>query len=103
MHIKNWEVALVRMLLFIWSYAFFYEGIQGFPTLKFFPKGSTEPVDYKGGRSLDDFVAYLKENTGVAPKMAPKISYVKELTDENFRSVVFNESAHVFVKFYAPW
>lgn len=36
--------------------------IQGFPTLKFFPAGSDEVVDYDGGRTLDDFVTYLNEN-----------------------------------------
>lgn len=38
-------------------------GIQGFPTLKYFPKGTTEKVavDYDGGRTVDDFVKYLSE------------------------------------------
>lgn len=40
-------------------------GIQGFPTLKWFPKGSTSPEDYGGGRSLEDFMAFIKEKTGL--------------------------------------
>ena len=39
-------------------------GVTGFPTIKFFPRGSTEPVDYNGGRSEADFVAYLNEHCG---------------------------------------
>jgi len=39
-------------------------GVRGFPTIKFFPKGSKEPVDYAGGRSEDDFVSFLNEQCG---------------------------------------
>lgn len=35
--------------------------IQGFPTLKFFPEGQTEPIDYQGGRSEEDLVKFLNE------------------------------------------
>ena len=47
--------------------------IQGFPTLKFFPAGSTEPIDYEGGREAKDLIAFVNESGKV-----------------------------VFVKFYAP-
>lgn len=39
-------------------------GVSGFPTIKFFPKGSTTPEDYNGGRSEADFVEFLNEKTG---------------------------------------
>ncbi|KAJ7066967.1 protein disulfide isomerase [Mycena amicta] len=38
--------------------------VKGFPTIKFFPKGSTEPIAYEGGRSEADFVNYLNEKCG---------------------------------------
>ncbi|KAJ7284994.1 protein disulfide isomerase [Mycena rebaudengoi] len=38
--------------------------ISGFPTLKFFPKGSSVPEAYEGGRSEADFVAFLNEKCG---------------------------------------
>lgn len=38
--------------------------MSGYPTIKFFPKGSKEPVDYSGGRQETDFVSYLNEKTG---------------------------------------
>ncbi|KAI9666826.1 MAG: hypothetical protein M1829_005629 [Trizodia sp. TS-e1964] len=38
--------------------------ITGFPTIKFFPKGSSTPKDYSGGRSEQDFIAFLNENAG---------------------------------------
>jgi protein disulfide-isomerase A6 len=39
-------------------------GVSGFPTLKFFPKGSTDPVDYTSGRNEAAFVEFLNKNAG---------------------------------------
>jgi len=36
--------------------------VGGFPTIKFFPAGSNEAVDYKGGRELADLSKFLEEN-----------------------------------------
>ncbi|KAG6817654.1 hypothetical protein H0H87_005411 [Tephrocybe sp. NHM501043] len=38
--------------------------VTGFPTIKFFPKGSTEPISYDGGRSEAEFVAFLNKKCG---------------------------------------
>jgi len=39
--------------------------VQGFPTLKFYKKGSKDPpTDYSGERTKDGFIAFFKENTG---------------------------------------
>lgn len=43
--------------------------IQGFPTLKFFPKGQSEPVEYQGGRSEVDLVKFLNEKCGAQRKV----------------------------------
>lgn len=40
------------------------QGVTGYPTIKFFPKGSTEPVPYAGARSEEAFVEFLNEKTG---------------------------------------
>lgn len=37
--------------------------IRGYPTLKFYAKGSAEGVDYNGGRELDDFKTWFAENS----------------------------------------
>ena len=38
--------------------------MSSYPTIKFFPKGTTEPVEYDGARTEDAFVAYLNEKCG---------------------------------------
>lgn len=38
--------------------------VRGFPTLKWFPAGSTEPEDYSGGREAADFVEFINGKTG---------------------------------------
>lgn len=39
-------------------------GVSGYPTIKFFPAGSTTPEDYAGGRSEEAFVTFLNEKAG---------------------------------------
>lgn len=39
-------------------------GVKGYPTIKFFPKDDKTPVDYEGGRTESDFVAFLNEKCG---------------------------------------
>ncbi|KAI9353146.1 thioredoxin-like protein [Pilaira anomala] len=38
--------------------------ISGFPTLKFFPAGESEPIAYEGGRTEKAFVDYLNKHCG---------------------------------------
>lgn len=40
------------------------QGITGYPTIKFFPKGSKEATPYSGGRSEEAFIDFLNEKTG---------------------------------------
>jgi len=40
------------------------QGVSSYPTIKFFPKGSTEPEAYDGGRSEADIVKFLNEKAG---------------------------------------
>jgi len=37
-------------------------GVQGFPTLKFFPAGSNDVLDYEGDRTEEDFVEFINTN-----------------------------------------
>lgn len=40
------------------------QGVTGYPTIKFFPKGSTEGVPYQSARSEEAFVDFLNKNAG---------------------------------------
>jgi protein disulfide-isomerase A6 len=76
-------------------------GVQGFPTLKFFPKGSQTPIDYKAGREESDFYAYLEEHTGVRIHKKKERVAVQSLTSKDFDSVIAKGNA--LVEFFAPW
>lgn len=42
--------------------------IRGYPTLKFFPAGSTKPIDFEGDRDIDGLKKYLKEKSSTYKK-----------------------------------
>eukprot|EP01029_Cantina_marsupialis_P021019 TRINITY_DN499_c0_g1_i1.p1 TRINITY_DN499_c0_g1~~TRINITY_DN499_c0_g1_i1.p1 ORF type:complete len:346 (-),score=120.56 TRINITY_DN499_c0_g1_i1:80-1117(-) len=77
-------------------------GIKGYPTLKYFPKGSETAEDYNGGRDLIDFVTFINEKTGLKRRVHKTPTPVVELRPDNFDSIVIPEKT-VFVKFFAPW
>jgi protein disulfide-isomerase A6 len=77
-------------------------GVKGYPTLKFFPKGSTTPVDYDGGRTADTIVQWINKKVGTNRKVKVAPSNVVTLTTENFDSLVLGPKA-ALVEFYAPW
>jgi len=78
-------------------------GVQGFPTLKWFPKGSTTPEDYQGGRSADDIVTFINNKAGTKARVKKAPSYVVDLDEANFDKIVLDSSKDVLVEFYAPW
>lgn len=40
------------------------QGVQSYPTLKYFKKGSSEALPYEGARTEKDFVEFLNTNAG---------------------------------------
>lgn len=40
------------------------QGVTGYPTIKFFPKGSTEPEAYSGARSEEAFIKFINQKAG---------------------------------------
>jgi len=61
-------------------------GVRGYPTLKFFRNGS--PMDYEGGRSAKDIVAFIKKKTG--PTSAPLASAeeIEKFKDQSGTKVI---------------
>jgi len=60
--------------------------VQGFPTIKFFKQGT--PVEYGGGRTDAEIVAWLKKKTGPAATEAKSAEEVKAFTDAREVAVV---------------
>ncbi|OJD29391.1 disulfide isomerase [Diplodia corticola] len=40
------------------------QGVKSYPTIKFFPKGNSAPIEYGGGRSEAAFITFLNEKAG---------------------------------------
>ena len=78
-------------------------GVTGFPTIKFFPKGSTTAEDYNGGRDAASFVKFLNEKTGSSLFVPREATSVTVLDASNFDQVALDETKDVLVEFYAPW
>jgi len=77
-------------------------GVSGFPTIKYFPAGSTTPEDYSGGRTAADMTDFINKKTGTNGKIKTAASAVVTLTSSNFDSIV-GHNQDVLVEFYAPW
>lgn len=77
--------------------------VHGFPTLKFFPKGSKTPESYEGGRTAEDLINYINGKVGTNARLKKPPSNVVAVTDSDFDAVVINSDKHVLVEFYAPW
>ncbi|BCS19260.1 protein disulfide isomerase family protein [Aspergillus puulaauensis] len=74
------------------------QGVTGYPTIKFFPKGSTEGEIYQGGRSEEAFVEFLNKKAGThrAPgggldEKAGTVPALDELVAKYTSSQNFNE------------
>ncbi|KAJ3031187.1 UNVERIFIED_CONTAM: hypothetical protein HDU68_006058 [Siphonaria sp. JEL0065] len=79
-------------------------GVTGFPTLKWFPAGSTKPEDYSSGRDLDALAKFVTEKTGFKSSIKKPASSVRILdTEAEFEALVGQEGKNVLVEFYAPW
>ncbi|KAL7747687.1 hypothetical protein RI367_006976 [Sorochytrium milnesiophthora] len=77
--------------------------VQGFPTIKFFPKGSKTPEDYSGGRSLEELVSFIEGKASVKSNIKKAPSDVVVLTTTNFDKMVLDPAKNTLVEFYAPW
>uniref|UniRef100_A0A7S1TEC0 protein disulfide-isomerase n=1 Tax=Compsopogon caeruleus TaxID=31354 RepID=A0A7S1TEC0_9RHOD len=81
-------------------------GVKGYPTLKWLPKGKTDPADaedVKVERTANGLTDFINSQVGTSRKIKkPEVKVVK-LSDGNFEEVVLNSDADVLVEFFAPW
>ncbi|XP_052193733.1 protein disulfide-isomerase like 2-1-like [Diospyros lotus] len=77
--------------------------VSGYPTIKWFPKGSLEPKKYEGARTAEALVEFVNSEGGTNVKIAAIPSNVVVLTPDNFDEIVLDETKDVLVEFYAPW
>jgi len=78
-------------------------GVTGYPTLKFFKKGKTEPEAYNSGRTADDIVSFINRESGARGFIKKPASAVVQLDSSNFDSIALDTTKDVLVEFYAPW
>ncbi|KAK8952038.1 Protein disulfide isomerase-like 2-2 [Platanthera zijinensis] len=78
-------------------------GVQGYPTIQWFPKGSLDPKKYEGPRTAEALIEFVNNEGGTNVKIASVPSSVVILTPENFDQVVLDSTKDVLVEFYAPW
>ena len=62
-------------------------GVKSYPTIKFFPAGSTEAEAYSGGRSEDDLIKFINEKAGTHRVAGGGLDFVAG-TLEAFNTVV---------------
>ncbi|EAR86102.1 protein disulfide isomerase (macronuclear) [Tetrahymena thermophila SB210] len=55
--------------------------IQGYPTLKFFIKGKS--IEYKGGRTTNDIVAWIERKTGPPSQLVSNPSDLQDIIKDN--------------------
>ncbi|KAH1108528.1 hypothetical protein J1N35_012296 [Gossypium stocksii] len=86
-------------------------GVQGYPTIQWFPKGSLDPKKYEVPRTaeaLTEFgigkeLMYRFTGTNVKIPSGSVASNVVVLNADNFDAVVLDKTKDVLVEFYAPW
>lgn len=75
------------------------QGVSSYPTIKYFPAGSKEPLEYKGGRDLQTLIDYVNEKAGThrllgggldlsAGTVAALDSLVKGVSGQDLDSVI---------------
>ncbi|XP_069107179.1 thioredoxin domain-containing protein 5-like [Argopecten irradians] len=86
--------------------------VTGYPTLKYFKKGGTESVRFRGSRGLREFQDFIEEQFILdddsdtqmekpAGQEEKALGPLVELNDDTFEQEI--ATGNTFVKFYAPW
>mmetsp|Transcript_20751 Transcript_20751/g.49436 ORF Transcript_20751/g.49436 Transcript_20751/m.49436 type:complete len:300 (-) Transcript_20751:300-1199(-) len=76
--------------------------IKGYPTLLWFPRGSREGRQYKEGRSSQEMIRFINEQTGIQVKPKQRPYTIGELSAESFVDAVKDEAVDSVVQFHIP-
>ena len=49
------------------------QGVKSYPTIKYFPRGSSTPEDYQGGRTEQDILKFMNEKAGTHRTLGGKL------------------------------
>lgn len=82
----NSEVKLAKVDATIESDLAEEHGVRGYPTLKFYRKGSV--VDYSGGRTADLIVNWVTKKTGPPAKEVKTVDEAKALIDAQSITII---------------
>ena len=52
------------------------QGVKSYPTIKYFPKGSTNPEPYEGGRTEQDILSFMNGKAGVHRTIGGKLDEI---------------------------
>lgn len=52
------------------------QGVKSYPTIKYFPKGSTTPEPYEGGRTEQDILSFMNDKAGVHRTVGGKLDEI---------------------------
>lgn len=52
------------------------QGVKSYPTIKYFPKGSTTPEPYEGGRTEQDLLTFMNEKAGTYRTVGGKLNEI---------------------------
>lgn len=61
-------------------------GVRGYPTLKFYKNGS--PIEYSGGRTADEIVAWVTKKTGPPAKELKTVAEAQEFIEANNVAII---------------
>ena len=79
-------------------------GVRGYPTLKWYQKGSIDPVDFDGDRSdSQPIIEWINFRAGTNAGSPRERTNTLFLDETNFDSIVKDPTKDVLVEFFAPW
>lgn len=75
------------------------KGIDGWPTLQFYPAGDQKGIKYDGDRSADSMADFIEQQTSIKANRPPRV--LQELNSITLKEVISGPKC-AFITFYSP-